>query len=86
MRARRFGSRRALLVAVLVLVAVAAVAAAIHAGRGHTAPPASAQAAFANLTSSSAAQQFSGQVTDAGCGSTNFTADPSSTINVTVTA
>ena len=31
-------------------------------------------------------QEFSGDVTDAGCGSTDFSVDPASTINVTVTA
>src|SRR5690242_17609747 len=41
---------------------------------------------FGKNVTSSAGQAFNGQISDTSCGSSDFTADPSSTINVTVTA
>src|SRR3954463_905757 len=43
------------------------------------------QATLTSLTDPSS-QQFTGQVTDAGCGTTDFAVHPASTVNVTVTA
>jgi hypothetical protein len=45
----------------------------------------SSKSTLTSLTDSST-QQFSGQVTEAGCGATDFAVDPASTINVTMTA
>ena len=43
------------------------------------------QATLTSLTDPSS-QEFGGEVTDAGCGTTDFTVHPASTVNVTVTA
>lgn len=43
------------------------------------------ESTLTSLTDTST-QQFNGQVTEAGCGSTDFNVDPASTVNVTMTA
>jgi hypothetical protein len=78
------------LVAFLVLVSLALVLARLH-----SAAPASAvrgagvgaeAAGSLSTVTATSTQQFSGQVTDTACGSTDFVTDPASTINVTITA
>jgi hypothetical protein len=90
-RIRRSARLTPRLLTLLLLAAGIAVLAA-SASLGHGARSAQskflAASAAANLTAvaDTNAQPFSGQVTDTGCGSTSVVADPSSTVNVTVTA
>lgn len=87
-RSARLATRRP----ILVLIAGALIALAATASFGHGTRSAHARLvavpAAGNLTALTAtnAQPFSGQATDTSCGSTDVTADPSSTINVVVTA
>jgi hypothetical protein len=96
-RARGYAFRpRRLVLLLLLLVTTAVVLLATLGGSsaqrsGESAAAAQAKAEgvdadFGKNITSSAGQAFSGQVTDTSCGSSDFTADPSSTINVTATA
>jgi hypothetical protein len=78
--------KRGVLAVVVVVACTAALVAAV-AGRGshqHARP--SAGTALTSFTAASDSQQFTGDVTDTGCGTNDFVAVASSTINVTVTA
>src|ERR1051326_541525 len=93
---RRYAFRPRWLVLLVLLVTTAVVlsltlggSSAQRSGENAAAAEAKAEGAdadFAKNITSTAGQAFSGQITDTSCGSSDFTADPSSTINVTVTA
>ncbi|MFL6033589.1 MAG: hypothetical protein ACJ74I_00790 [Gaiellaceae bacterium] len=89
MRSRFFSRRKharlyALCVAVIVATATgyALRPSSSNATKAAQTPP---QATLTSLTDPSS-QQFAGEVTDAGCGTTDFAVHPASTVNVTVTA
>src|SRR6516225_8760807 len=68
------------------LVALGILIATVVSTRPHAQARHRAAVADPDLITASSTQPFSGQITDNACGSTTFTADASSTINVTVTA
>jgi hypothetical protein len=84
--ARRILGRPFLFVLLLALIAVsAAYALRPSSARSGKRSVVVARSTLTSLTDPSS-QQFSGEVTEAGCGSTDFSVDPASTINVTMTA
>ncbi len=76
------------LAALALSIVLAAAASRPEADRPSGEEAEAAEAQLADLTSASAdnSQQFSNSFTDTGCGSNSFSADPASTINVTVSS